>query len=138
MLLLRITVLEFLALLQHSIALYCVLPVELYSMNWYQYILLEIYDTNWLASNIHLLSSKKCFLSNQVGAGMNCRALFGGNGRFSSNFNAFFFHTNISINNTTCINICYYIQHVYIYYIKKEIERPRKDCESYSIFRMQE
>ena len=34
-------------------------------MNWYQYILLELYGTNWLAS-------KKCFLSSQgpVGAGM--------------------------------------------------------------------
>ena len=37
-------------------------------MNWYQYILLELYGTNWLAS-------KKCFLSSQglVGVGMNCR-----------------------------------------------------------------
>jgi len=40
-------------------------------MNWYQYIL-ELYGTNWLASNILLLASKKCFLSSQgpVGAGM--------------------------------------------------------------------
>jgi hypothetical protein len=47
-------------------------------MNWYQYILLELYGTNWLASNFLLLVSKKCFLSSQglVGAGMNCRALY--------------------------------------------------------------
>jgi len=46
-------------------------------MNWYQYILLELYGTNWLASNILLLASKICFLSSHglVGAGMNCRAL---------------------------------------------------------------
>jgi hypothetical protein len=46
-------------------------------MNWYQYILLELDGANWLASNILLLASKKCFLSSQglVGAGMNCRAL---------------------------------------------------------------
>ena len=34
-------------------------------------------STNWLASNIILLASKKCFHTSQglVGAGMNCRAL---------------------------------------------------------------
>ena len=41
------------------------------------FILLELYDTNWRASNILLLASKKYFLS-KLGlewAGMNCRAL---------------------------------------------------------------
>jgi hypothetical protein len=51
-------------------------------MNWYQYAYTcihigVIYGTNWLASYMLLLVSKKCFLTSQgiVGAGMNHRAL---------------------------------------------------------------
>jgi hypothetical protein len=42
--------------------------------------LLELYSTNWLASNILLLASTKCFLTSQrlAGAGMNCRVLLFG------------------------------------------------------------
>ena len=44
----------------------------------------------------------------------------------------FVFHINIYINNTTCINICYQIQHVQIYYIKTSVDTemccPKGKC----------